>query len=343
VSKKKLMMSVTTGAALASTFIVADNVEASSLYKVKSGDSLWKIAQKFDTTVDQLKSLNDLDSDIIHPDQVLKTEKKESSTASNSSDETKSSSSSDTYTVKSGDTLSGIAFEHGVTPKDLMEWNDVDSTLIFPGNELVLKKPNSDGSSNNNSSSSKSSYVVKSGDTLSKIASRHNVSVASLKKWNNLSSDFISIGQKLSLNGDGRKDSPADEDTSGSTPDDTSYDVDKLIETAKSMIGVDYVWGGQSPSGFDCSGFIHFAYNEAGMNSPRVSTDGYFDRSYYVDEPQLGDLVFFKGTYRSGISHMGIYIGNNQFIHAGTSTVVTITNLDNPYWQKHFDSFKRFY
>src|SRR5699024_10561733 len=88
-------------------------------------------------------------------------------------------------------------------------------------------------------------------------------------------------------------------------PSDVSYDVDKLISVAESMVGVDYVWGGQSPSGFDCSGFVHFAYNEAGMSSNRTSTDGYYNRSYYVDNPKIGDLVFFEGTYRSGISHMG--------------------------------------
>jgi len=79
------------------------------------------------------------------------------------------------------------------------------------------------------------------------------------------------------------------------------------------------------------------------MDISRLSTDGYYNRSFYVNKPQVGDLVFFSGTYRAGISHMGIYVGNNQFIHAGSSTGVTVTSLDNSYWKSHFEGFKRFY
>src|SRR5699024_6522717 len=122
-----------------------------------------------------------------------------------------------------------------------------------------------------------------------------------------------------------------------------SYNTDVLINTAKNYIGVPYVWGGASPSGFDCSGFIYYAYKQAGMDISRTSTDGYYNRSYHVNNPQVGDLVFFSGTYRSGISHMGIYIGNNQMIHASTSSGVQTVSLSNPYWSKHFDSYKRFY
>lgn len=82
---------------------------------------------------------------------------------------------------------------------------------------------------------------------------------------------------------------------------------------------------------------------QAGKNIPRTSVAGYYDRAQTISNPQVGDLVFFSGTYKSGPSHMGIYVGNNQFLHAGSSTGVTITSLDNPYWSSHFDSFKRFY
>lgn len=394
-------MSVTAGAAIASTFIATDQAEASSTYTVKNGDTLWKIAQKFDMSVSDLKALNSLTSDLIFPKQVLKTAKGK---AENSSLRPQSQST-DTYTVKSGDTLSGIAFKHGVSLKDLMTWNDLQSTIIYPGNVLTVKKPTSinnpapstpssskdrtkyvvkagdtlstisrkysvtvkqlkewnnlssdtiyvgqtlhlkQTNSSNNSSKPKEKtkqYVVKSGDTLSKIASTYKVSVANLKAWNNLTSDTIYIGQKLSLVASGstnnKNDAPKSE-----TSKNGSYNVERLVQVAKNLIGTKYTWGGQSPSGFDCSGFIHYVYNEAGMKGPRLSTEGYYSRSYYVDTPQVGDLVFFAGTYRDGISHMGIYIGNNEFIHAGTSTGVTVANLNNPYWQKHYDGFKRFY
>src|SRR5699024_1422207 len=116
---------------------------------------------------------------------------------------------------KAGDSLSKIASQHSVSVQNLMKWNNLDSTLIFPGNVFVVRENGSSGSSSSNSSSnsgsssnsnsgsssssSSSSYTVKSGDTLSHIAEKHDVSVANLKSWNNLNSDLIRVGQILSL------------------------------------------------------------------------------------------------------------------------------------------------
>ena len=116
----------------------------------------------------------------------------------------------------------------------------------------------------------------------------------------------------------------------------TVASVDTLINGAKKLIGVPYKWGGTTPSGFDCSGFIYYVYKQAGYDISRTSAQGYSDRSFYVDSPQVGDLVFFKNTYKQGISHVGIYVGNNQFINASSSGV-EITSLNNSYWSKHFD------
>lgn len=116
-----------------------------------------------------------------------------------------------------------------------------------------------------------------------------------------------------------------------------------LISNARSVLGTPYVWGGSQPGGFDCSGFIHWAHKESGNDIGRNSVEGYYNKSYMVSNPQPGDLVFFEGTYKSGMSHMGIYIGGGQMIHAGSSTGVAITNVKGPYWGDHFHSYKRFY
>ena len=94
-------------------------------------------------------------------------------------------------------------------------------------------------------------------------------------------------------------------------------------------------------AGFDCSGFIYFVHAQAGLNISRQSSEGYFAQSATVSTPVVGDLVFFENTYKEGISHMGIYIGNNEFIHAG-SKGVEVASLNSVYWKEHFVSFKRF-
>ncbi|GGP07925.1 C40 family peptidase [Oceanobacillus neutriphilus] len=368
-ANKKLLLSVTASAAIASAFVATDSADAAS-YKVKSGDNLWKIAQNQGTTVSKLKSLNNLSSDLIFPNQVLKTTGSSSSGSSSKSSSSSNSGSSNsggsTYTVKSGDTLSGIAHKHGISLNNLMKWNNLSTTLIYPGNKLSVSSggssssgssssSNSSSGSNSSSSSSSSSsstYTVKSGDSLSKIASQQGTTVSKLKSLNNLSSDLIIVGQKLKVSGSGGSSSNTSSNSSSGSKSSSSntssssavYDVDKLISTAQAQKGKPYVWGGQSPSsGFDCSGFIHYVINQAGKSMGRTNVEGYYNNSYTVSSPQVGDLVFFSGTYKSGPSHMGFYVGNNQFIHAGTSTGVTVTSLDNSYWSSHFDSYKRFY
>ncbi len=357
VGKKKLYMSVTTTALIASAFFAAEEAEAASAYKVQSGDSLWKIAQTHNISVTQLKSLNSLSSDIIFPNQVLKTEinSTNNSTSNNTqaanekeSQQTNASTTS-TYTVKAGDTLSGIALKHKIPLNELMSLNILNSTLIYPGNVFVVSKTITPEKPNNPTTEktekpqeekvqSATVYTVKSGDTLSRIAIEYKVTVANLKNWNNLTSDMIYIGQKLNI-GDGAKvETPKVE----APPANISYNVDQLITVAKGQLGAGYAWGGSTPNGFDCSGFIYFAYKEAGLATNRYSSEGYHMRSYYVNTPQVGDLVFFQGTYKPGISHMGIYIGNNEFIHASDNGVA-ISNVNNSYWKQHFEGFKRFY
>ena len=109
----------------------------------------------------------------------------------------------------------------------------------------------------------------------------------------------------------------------------------KLIEEAKKHLDVPYVWGGSTPKGFDCSGFLNYVFDKsADVNLPRTVSDIY-KMGTKVSEPEVGDLVFFE-TYKSGASHVGIYIGNDQFIHSSSSKGVSIASLDNSYWSKRY-------
>ncbi|USK33638.1 cell wall-binding repeat-containing protein [Bacillus sp. F19] len=112
------------------------------------------------------------------------------------------------------------------------------------------------------------------------------------------------------------------------------FPVDKLIETAKSLQGVPYKYGGTTTSGFDCSGYTQYVFDKHGVDLPRTTVDQWSEATV-VAVPEKGDLVFFE-TYKAGPSHVGIFIGNNEFIHASSSKGVTISTMDNVYFEPRY-------
>lgn len=120
----------------------------------------------------------------------------------------------------------------------------------------------------------------------------------------------------------------------------TTAKADQIIATAKQYIGVPYLWGGTTPAGFDCSGFVQYVFKKHGITLPRTATTQY-SAGTYVSKSNLkkGDLVFFGES--SGITHVGIYVGNNEFIHASTSKGITITSLSNSYWSVRYYGARR--
>ncbi|PFS65989.1 N-acetylmuramoyl-L-alanine amidase [Bacillus cereus] len=111
-----------------------------------------------------------------------------------------------------------------------------------------------------------------------------------------------------------------------------------VIGKAQQYLGMPYVWGSASPSngGFDCSGFISYIFGVG-----RQDVAGYWNSVSKVSSPQPGDLVFFQGTYKPGPSHIGIYVGNGQMIHAGDKGIA-YASLSSSYNQKHFLGYGRF-
>ena len=355
---KKKVASFATVALLSASFTTS---AFASSYTVQKGDTLSSIAKKHNTTIGELKSLNNLTTDFLAYKQTLKVAQTISPTVAKTAAASTLTQTVQAYTVAKGDNLSKIAAKHGIKLADLITWNNLKSDVIYPGQSLKVsasstapsKAPAAEESLpapvvpapsvNNN----QTEYIIKSGDSLSRIASQFGTTVQQLQSLNNLKSDLIYAGQKLKINGNGTsavsgQEKPATEQKPNDSGQIANADIPLLNEAIK-LIGTPYLFGGSSTSAFDCSGFIYYVFNKAGKTINRLSSEGYYSRSYYVDTPQPGDLVFFENTYKPGISHMGIYLGDNKFIHASTSNGVMITKLSDAYYQKHFDGYKRFY
>ncbi|MFF2177608.1 C40 family peptidase [Lysinibacillus sp. NPDC058147] len=188
---------------------------------------------------------------------------------------------------------------------------------------------------------SAATYTVKSGDSLWKIANQYGVTYQTLMKWNNLSSSTIRVGQKLNLNTTSTISTPTPKPVAAPKPTVTVKPTTNLVQVAKRQLGVKYTFGGSKPStGFDCSGYVTYVYNNAGISTARKSAAGFYSTAKKVSAPQVGDLVFFSNTYKAGISHVGIYIGNNQMISASDGGV-SIANINSSYWKTHFTGYGR--
>ncbi len=119
----------------------------------------------------------------------------------------------------------------------------------------------------------------------------------------------------------------------------------KIVSLAAKYLGYPYVRGGESPSGFDCSGFVRYVMRQFGVDCSHDSRV-LFRQGTPVARGQLqpGDVVFFKNTYRKGISHVGIYLGDGQFIHASTHrTGVRTSSLGKPYYVERYAGARRMY
>ena len=148
--------------------------DANSTYIVKSGDSLWSIAKKYNTSIDKLKNINGLSSNLLKVGQVIELPVE------------KEIISSEEYIVKPGDTLYSISNNNNISLEDLKTLNNLSSNTLYVGQVLRLKKVES-----------KNYYIVKPGDTLYQISKQNNIGINELKAINNLKNDTLYIGQKL--------------------------------------------------------------------------------------------------------------------------------------------------
>ncbi len=354
-----------------SLFIVS-TVQASIEYTVRKGDNLSRIAKKFKVSVNELQKENEVTANHIKPGEVIvipgakkaarknrkhATHDKEFASAGKSEHPGTSHESETSaikaqapdnlyHTVRKGDTLASIARKYSISTDDLKELNNLKSAKLRKGRKLLVKHIGP------------KTYIVKKGDTLWRIAKKFDMEADDLMKLNELESPSLSAGQKLYLE---EKVDPATADSIGEavgtnvnieeeiktvsqTEEFTEKPMaDKLVTFAKKLVNIPYKFGGNSILGIDCSAYVKKVYGFLGIELPRTAREQFKTGGETVDKDELsiGDLVFFR-TYASFPSHVGIYLGNNLFIHASSrGKKVTIDSLETPYYLKRFIGGKR--
>lgn len=270
-----------------------------------------------------------------------------------------------TYTVKKGDNIWQISKKFNVSVSDIKKANNLKNNKLQVGMKLEIPQKNEKITKQSKSSEVKY-HIVKKGDTLFRIAKKYNISVEELKNLNGLNSNKLSKGQKLIVKApDKTKENISirenekvpvlasakldiDEKTEEIEEIKASEDIsqmsltERLLLFAKKMLHLPYRFGGNSFNGLDCSFFVKKVYSMVGIELPRSAREQFtIGIPVKKDELQPGDLVFFR-TYAKFPSHVGIYLGDNLFIHASTrSKKVTIDSLEAPYYLSRFIGAKR--
>ena len=209
------------------------------------------------------------------------------------------------------------------------------------------------------------SHQVQPKETLWRIARHHKIPLDVFKGVNGLKGDKIKIGQELTIP---RPSAPTASNTPTTRPSPTGAWVevtttggqrawvqsqhlmrhsrkpqsgDWIVETARQWLGTPYRWGGLTPNGADCSGFIHELFRLGGHQLPRMADEQYAKgERVKKDELKPGDLVFFE-TYTKGPSHVGVYESDSNFIHASSSKGVVRSSLEQPYYRQRFLGARR--
>ena len=247
------------------------------------------------------------------------------------------------HTVRKGDTLRTIAKKYGVPVSDIRNLNDLHKPKLRTGQKLLVKL------------AGPKIYTVKKGDNLWRIARKFDMDADDLMEMNEMSSPVLKVGQKLYL-----EEKPAVvnvdqkyivmarniEEELKMVPESPEFaeksSQDRLAVFAKKLLNIPYRFGGNTILGIDCSAYVKKVYGLMGVTLPRTAREQFLEgQEIEKEELSVGDLVFFR-TYASFPSHVGIYLGNNLFIHASSKgKKVTIDNLETPYYLKRFIGAKR--
>ena len=268
------------------------------------------------------------------------------------------------YTIKSGDTLYTIAHKYHTTIEEVRKANGIKKgEILRVGRLLKVPKdtyfPNRKKRVNSKKVALKSfNYKIKKGDSLYTIAHRYHTTINKIRALNGMKKgEILRVGKRLKVPLSSRYYAKKKKKSirlakSISRYQSTSLNRGKtakainIIKLAKKKLGKRYVWGaaGQKNT-FDCSGFTKYVYEKNGIKIPRTSLrQSKFGKPVSIKELRKGDLVFFDTSKkRKGyVNHVGIYIGDNKFIHASSAKKkVVITSLNKAFYRQRFKGARR--
>lgn len=294
------------------SFVLCGNALAKETYTVQKGDTVFGIAAKTGVTPDALKAANLLKNNNLKTNQVLviPSSKSGKTVASKPSSKPRA----EIYSVKKGDTLAGISRQTGISVSEIRELNRMQGNALKVGQRLALKKPGVQIASVEPFELSKNGIdpgleleeedeaddLLTPEEAWAEIERRKQDNAALLGKWNNPEE------QKL------------------------------LVKVAMGFLGAPYRLGGSSVTGIDCSAFVKKIYQFFNIELPRTAFEQYHVGMRVArNDLTEGDLIFFKT--RKPVGHVGIYIGNNQFVHAASRKKgVRVDDLNQPYYDRRF-------
>ena len=291
---KKTIISAASLTALSA--VAAANISASEV-TVESGDTLWSISAGASQSVEEIKSLNNLSSDLIFPGDVLKVDAEAPSAAP--AEETEADNDATTYTIEAGDTLFAIASQFDISIDEIKAWNNLSSDLIIPGKTIVVAEE----------AAPEAASVQEAPEAEEAAAPAvEEVDAAEVEETAAPAVEEVEEVQET----------PEVEETEEVEQPQAAPAAEPAVTggnasaVANSLAaGKSYVYGGNSASAVDCSAFTQqFMAALNGKSIPRT-TYGQQAAGTQVSNPQPGDLVFFNN-----FSHVGVYIGNGQMVDA---------------------------
>jgi cell wall-associated NlpC family hydrolase len=263
------------------------------------------------------------------------------------------------YTVQPGDSLYTISRSHGISVEALKEANRLEENRIKPKQVLLIpdRKKGSVGKTTQGVSSETEPYLVKQGDNLYTLSKRTGLPVEAIKRMNHLQTNALKTGQRLLLpkqkgarveeaeeigdpeeggeEGQVQREAQAIPEPLGKWKDPEERSL--FVRVVKTFLGVPYRLGGYTLKGLDCSAFVKKIFDIFNVQLPRTAREQLrIGKRVAREELEEGDLIFFE-TRQANNVHVGIYIGNNEFVHASyRGKEVRVDNLDTHYFNQRF-------